>query len=129
MGKARIEAYANKKEAVTYLTDHVQMKHDMHVTKLESVKEDIEGVNTEGISQNESSSFETKNEENMERLESIKAMMKEREDALKKRELIKVMLEKQLLLGEKKAAEQARITDAREKLLELKMKELELQKV
>jgi len=127
--KARIEAYANKKEAVTYLTDHVQMKHDMHVTKLESVKEDIEGVNTEGISQNESSSFETKNEENMERLESIKAMMKEREDALKKRELIKVMLEKQLLLGEKKAAEQARITDAREKLLELKMKELELQKV
>jgi len=126
--KSRIEAYANKKEAVTYLTEHVQMKHDMHVTKLESVKEDIEGADTEGASQNESSNFEKKNEANMERVESIRVMMKEREDALKKREQIKVMLEKQLLLGEKKAAEQARITDAREKLLELKMKELELQK-
>merc|ERR1712058_39237 len=41
---------------------------------------------------------------------------------------IKAMLEKQVLLGEKRAAEQTRITEAREKLLAMKMRELELQK-
>merc|ERR1712012_270863 len=38
------------------------------------------------------------------------------------------MLEKQFLLGEKKIAEKNRIAAVREKMLELKMKELELQK-
>merc|ERR1712002_709243 len=48
--------------------------------------------------------------------------------SLRKREEIKAMLEKQVLLGEKRAAEQTRITEAREKLLAMKMRELELQK-
>merc|ERR1711971_375803 len=42
--------------------------------------------------------------------------------------MTKQMLEKQFLLGEKKIAEKNRIADVREKILELKMKELELQK-
>merc|ERR1712121_121325 len=54
--------------------------------------------------------------------------MTEREKALEKNEKIKVMLERQLEIGEKRAAEQNRIASVREKLLELKMKELELQK-
>merc|ERR1712045_971102 len=45
-----------------------------------------------------------------------------------KSQKVKVMLERQLEIGEKRAAEQNRIASAREKLLELKMKELELQK-
>merc|ERR1711936_110946 len=55
-------------------------------------------------------------------------MMREREKALEKTDKIKVMLERQLEIGEKRAAEQNRIASVREKLLELKMKELQLQK-
>merc|ERR1712061_725916 len=55
-------------------------------------------------------------------------MGKQREKALEKSQKGKVMLERQLEIGEKRAAEQNRIASAREELLELKMKELELQK-
>merc|ERR1719351_330393 len=58
----------------------------------------------------------------------MQEMMKEREKAIEKTDKIKVMLERQLELGDKKVAEQNRIASVREKLLELKMKELELQK-
>merc|ERR1712048_216020 len=50
------------------------------------------------------------------------------EKAIEKTDKIKVMLERQLEIGEKRAAEQNRIASVREKLLELKMKELQLQK-
>merc|ERR1711970_319304 len=63
-----------------------------------------------------------------ERVENLKALMKQNEESLRKREEIKAMLEKQVLLGEKRAAEQTRITEAREKLLAMKLRELELQK-
>merc|ERR1711902_448948 len=62
------------------------------------------------------------------RVAQLKEMMTEREKALEKNEKIKVMLERQLEIGEKRAAEQNRIASVREKLLELKMKELQLQK-
>merc|ERR1712179_830362 len=64
-----------------------------------------------------------------ERVENLKALMKQNEESLRKREEIKGMLEKQVLLGEKRAAEQTRITEAREKMLAMKMRELELQKL
>merc|ERR1719495_727834 len=61
-------------------------------------------------------------------LKLLKELVKENEERFQKREQVKAMLEKQVLLGEKRAAEQIRITEAREKLLALKMRELELQK-
>merc|ERR1719394_244790 len=67
-------------------------------------------------------------EEKSQRVAQLKEMMTEREKALEKTDKIKVMLERQLEIGEKRAAEQNRIASVREKLLELKMKELELQK-
>merc|ERR1712018_551403 len=67
-------------------------------------------------------------EEKAQRVAQLKEMMTEREKALEKNEQIKVMLERQLEIGEKRTAEQNRIATVREKLLELKMKELELQK-
>eukprot|EP00091_Calanus_sinicus_P015292 TRINITY_DN333_c0_g1_i16.p1 TRINITY_DN333_c0_g1~~TRINITY_DN333_c0_g1_i16.p1 ORF type:complete len:515 (-),score=177.65 TRINITY_DN333_c0_g1_i16:218-1762(-) len=129
--KARIEAYANKKEAVSYLSEHVTIKHEMHVNKLESVKEDMETSETEGKTEEESERYKRMKAgliDHTERVEALKAMMKENEENFKKREQVKLMLEKQVLLGEKRAAEQTRITEAREKLLALKMRELELQK-
>merc|ERR1719210_2940499 len=107
--KARIEAYASKKEAVACLNEHVHMK-------LQTVAEEKETpMNEDDLT-------------NAERLETLKTMVKENEARFQKREEVKQMLEKQLLLGEKRAAEQMRITEAREKLLALKMRELELQK-
>merc|ERR1719210_1069533 len=107
--KARIEAYASKKEAVACLNEHVHMK-------LQTVAEEKETpMNEDDLT-------------NAERLENLKSMVKENEVRFQKREEVKQMLEKQLLLGEKRAAEQMRITEAREKLLALKMRELELQK-
>merc|ERR1719325_313071 len=67
-------------------------------------------------------------EEKAERVKQLQELMKQREKALEKSQKVKVMLERQLEIGEKRAAEQNRIASAREKLLELKMKELELQK-
>merc|ERR1719211_512979 len=67
-------------------------------------------------------------EEKAVRVKAMQEMMKEREKAIEKTDKIKVMLERQLEIGEKKAAEQNRIASVREKLLELKTKELELQK-
>merc|ERR1719317_1316961 len=107
--KQRIEAYASRKEAVSYLTEHVSMKHQMHVDKLEAVKEESE----------------SKTEEESERYKAMKAGLKDHTERV---ENLKAMLEKQVLLGEKRAAEQTRITEAREKLLAMKMRELELQK-
>jgi len=129
--KARIEAYANRKEAVSYLSEHVTIKHEMHEKKLESVKEDMESSETEGKTEEESERYKRMKAgltDHTERVEALKAMMKENEENFKKREQVKLMLEKQVLLGEKRAAEQTRITEAREKLLALKMRELELQK-
>ena len=78
--KARLEAYENKKEAVTYLTEHVNMKNEMHATKLESVKEGLELVEEEN--------GETEDEryarmisglsDHTERVENLKKMMQEK---------------------------------------------------
>jgi len=130
--KARIEAYASKKEAVSYLTEHVSMKHKIHVDKMESVKEDMESSESEAKTEEESERYKTMKaglKDHTERVENLKALMKQNEESLRKREEIKAMLEKQVLLGEKRAAEQTRITEAREKMLAMKMRELELQKL
>eukprot|EP00092_Neocalanus_flemingeri_P014866 GFUD01016054.1.p1 GENE.GFUD01016054.1~~GFUD01016054.1.p1 ORF type:complete len:662 (-),score=244.30 GFUD01016054.1:587-2572(-) len=129
--KERIEAYANKKEAVNYLAEHVHIKNDMHANKLESVMEDMEAAESDIKPQEDSERYnrmKTGLEDHTERVEALRLKMQENEESLAKREHVKSMLEKQVLLGEKRAVEQARITDAREKLLELKMRELELQK-
>merc|ERR1711973_1061786 len=105
--KERIEKYSDRKEAVNYLQDHVQMKFDHHSNGLE---------------------FLNDCQEKAERVKHLQGLMKEREKALEKTSQIKVMLERQLEIGEKRTAEQNRIATVREKLLELKMKELELQK-
>merc|ERR1712227_853650 len=108
--KERIEKYTNRKEAVDYLQDHVQMKFDHHSSGMEFLKDCHE------------------ENEKAQRVAQLKEMMTQREKALEKNEKIKEMLERQLEIGEKRAAEQNRIASVREKLLELKIKELELQK-
>merc|ERR1711892_756510 len=129
--KERIEVYATKKEAVSYLTEHVNIKNELNSNKLESVKEDMELSEPEGKKDEESERYKRTKAgltDYTERVEALRISMQQNEESLQKRELIKAQLEKQVLLGEKRAAEQTRITEAREKLLELKMKELQLQK-
>merc|ERR1712027_169758 len=67
-------------------------------------------------------------EEKAERVKQLQEMMRQKERQVEKTSQIKVMLERQLEIGEKRAAEQNRLATVREKMLELKMKELELQK-
>merc|ERR1719450_1199784 len=113
--KERIEKYSNRKEAVDYLQDHVKMKFDHHSSGMEFLKDcHEENEKYQKVQQHE--------EEKAQRVAQLKEMMTEREKALEKNEKIKVMLERQLEIG------QNRIASVREKLLELKMKELELQK-
>merc|ERR1719336_224734 len=119
--KERIEAYSNRKEAVNHLQDHVQLKFDLQQSGLDFLR------NTEA----ETAKFQQvqkAEEEKAARVKAMQEMMKEREKAIEKTDKIKVMLERQLEIGEKRAAEQNRIASVREKLLELKMKELQLQK-
>ena len=120
--KERIESYANKKLAVDCLQDHVQMKMDHHTMNSGDLIRDAreEAEKYQKVQQAE--------EEKAERVKQLQELMKQRENALEKSQKVKVMLERQLEIGEKRAAEQNRIASAREKLLELKMKELELQK-
>merc|ERR1712227_1169463 len=113
------EKYSNRKEAVNYLQDHVQMKCDQQQTGMEF----FEKADTDAYEK-----VQKTEEEKAERVKQLQDLMKQREKALEKTSQIKVMLERQLEIGEKKAAEQNRIATAREKLLELRMKELELQK-
>merc|ERR1719270_2571384 len=119
--KERIEKYSDRKEAVNYLQDHVQMKFDHHSNGLDFLHNmEAETAKFQQVQKAE--------EEKAARVKAMQEMMKEREKALEKTDKIKVMLERQLEIGEKRAAEQNRIASVREKLLELKMKELELQK-
>merc|ERR1712061_611912 len=120
--KERIETYANKKLAVDCLQDHVQLKMDHHTMGAGDLLRDAreEAEKYQKVQQAE--------EEKAERVKQLQELMKQREKALEKSQKVKVMLEGQLEIGEKRAAEQNRIASAREKLLELKMKELELQK-
>jgi len=119
--KERIEAYANRKEAVDNLQGHVQLKFDLQHSGLDF----LHNMEAETAKFQEVQKAE---EEKAVRVKAMQEMMKEREKAIEKTDKIKVMLERQLEIGEKRAAEQNRIASVREKLLELKMKELELQK-
>jgi len=119
--KERIEAYANRKEAVDNLQGHVQLKFDLQHSGLDF----LHNMEAETAKFQEVQKVE---EEKAVRVKAMQEMMKEREKAIEKTDKIKVMLERQLEIGEKRAAEQNRIASVREKLLELKMKELELQK-
>jgi len=119
--KDRIEAYSNRKEAVSHLQDHVQMKCDLQLPGMEFL------MNAEADTAR-FQEVQKAEEEKAARVAAMQEMMREREKAIEKTDKIKVMLERQLEIGEKRAAEQNRIASVREKLLELKMKELQLQK-
>merc|ERR1712154_383180 len=97
--KDRIEAYSNRKEAVSHLQDHVQMKCDLQLPGMEFL------MNAKA----DTARFQEaqKAEEETARVAAMQEMMREREKAIEKTDKIKVMLER---------------------LLELKMKELQLQK-
>merc|ERR1712018_253918 len=119
--KERIEAYAQRKEAVNHLQNHVQLKFDLQNNGLGFLSNaEAETARFKEVQKSE--------EDKAVRVKAMQEMMKEREKAIEKTDKIKVMLERQLELGDKKVAEQNRIASVREKLLELKMKELELQK-
>jgi len=121
MMKERIEAYASRKEAVGHLQDHMNMKFDLQQSGMDF----LSNVEEETARFQEIQKVE---EEKATRVKAMQEMMKEREKAIEKTDKIKVMLERQLEIGDKKIAEQNRIASVREKLLELKMKELDLQK-
>merc|ERR1712062_502652 len=113
--KERIEAYSNRKEAVNHLQDHVQLKFDLQQSGLDFLRNtEAEAARFQEVQKAE--------EEKAVRVKAMQEMMKEREKAIEKTDKIKVMLERQLEIGEKRAAEQNRIASVREKLLELKMK-------
>merc|ERR1712241_702118 len=119
--KERIEAYSNRKEAVNHLQDHVQLKFDLQQSGLDFLRNaEAETARFKEVQKSE--------EDKAVRVKAMQEMMKERKKAIEKTDKIKVMLERQLEIGDKKVAEQNRIASVREKLLELKMKELELQK-
>merc|ERR1711878_16788 len=119
--KDRIEAYSNRKEAVSHLQDHVQMKCDLQLPGMEFL------MNAEADTAR-FQEVQKAEEEKAARVAAMQEMMREREKAIEKTDKIKVMLERQLEIGDKKIAEQNRIASVREKLLELKLKELQLQK-
>jgi len=128
--KARVEAYATKKEAVNALNEHVKIKQDLQIEKLEVVKESLNEESAE-VTQEEKerySKLKTDLEDNASRVGQLKTKMTEHEEVLAKKEELKKRLERAVELGEKKTAEQNRITEVREKMLELKLKELALQK-
>jgi len=119
--RERIEKYSNRKEAVSFLEDHVRVKLENQSSGMEF----LQAAQEETEKYKKVAQFE---EEKAERVAALQQLMKEREKALERTEMTKQMLEKQFLLGEKKIAEKNRIAAVREKMLELKMKELELQK-
>merc|ERR1712127_564379 len=128
--KERVEAYAKKKEAVAALTEHVNIRQFLQQNQLEIVKESITEELVEGNTENtiRLQGVKVGLKEHTDRMESIKANIAKNEQTMEKREQLKVMLERQCDLEEKRTSEQNKIAQAREKLLELKMKELELQK-
>ena len=107
------------------LTEHVNIKQVLQQQKLEVVNEGIEDEDEQSIRLSE-----VKNglKERTERMELLKENMKKNAETMAKREQLKVMLERQVEIEEKRTAEQNKIAAAREKLLELKLKELNLQK-
>jgi len=125
--KERVEAYATKKEAVSALTEHVAIRQALQQNKLEIVKEEMlddgnasNAVRLDGV--------KVLSKDHRERMETLKANMQKNAEVMEKREHIKAMLEKQVELEEKRTIEQNKIAQMREKMLEMKMKELALQK-
>jgi len=125
--KERVEAYATKKEAVSALTEHVAIRQALQQNKLEIVKEEMlddgnasNAVRLDGV--------KVLSKDHRERMETLKANMQKNAEVMEKREQMKAMLEKQVQLEEKKTIEQNKIAQMREKMLEMKMKELALQK-
>jgi len=130
--KERVEAYANKKDAVNCLEGHVRLKADIQKEKMDVVKEEVETTENKVTRITEdkqrTQNIETNLADQAARVDVLRVKMAENEENYQKREELKKSLERAVELGEKRAAEQNRITDAREKMLELKLKELALQK-
>lgn len=114
--KARVEAYATKKEAVNALNEHVKIKQDLQIDKLEVVKESMNESSVEPTQDEKErySKLKTDLEENASRVGQLKTKMTEHEEVLAKKEELKKRLERAVELGEKKTAEQNRITEVRE---------------
>jgi len=127
--KERVEAYAVKKEAVSALTEHVNIKQNLQQKKLEVVTE-VMLEEDDDHSKNAQRLSEVKQglKERNERMEILKENMRKNAETLEKREQLKAMLERQVEIEEKRTLEHNKIAVAREKLLQMKMKELELQK-
>merc|ERR1712226_1302520 len=125
--KERVEAYATKKEAVSALSEHVALMQAMQQNKLEIVKEEMldDGNASNAVRLD---SVKVLSKDHKERIETLKANMQKNAETMEKREQMKAMLEKQVELEEKRAIEQNKIAQMRERMMEMKMKELALQK-
>merc|ERR1712129_644819 len=111
------------KEAVSALTEHVAIRQALQQNKLEIVKEEMlddgnasNAVRLDGV--------KVLSKDHRERMETLKANMQKNAEVMEKREQMKAMLEKQVELEEKRTIEQNKIAQMREKMLEMKMREL-----
>merc|ERR1712083_387550 len=97
--------------------EHVKMRNEIQQKQLEVVSEGIEEEDDDSI---RIANVKVGLREHAERMETLKANLKKNEETNAKREQLKAMLERQVELEEKRTAEQNKIAERREKLLELK---------
>merc|ERR1719507_1202890 len=122
MAMAReVEAQAAKKEAVSALSEHVAIRQVLQQNKLDVVNEELDQEDDNSANAARLGLVKTGLKEHTERMQILQRNMAKNAETMAKREQLKEMLEKQVLLEEK-------IAVAREKLLEMKMRQRELQK-
>merc|ERR1711936_800621 len=115
--KERVEQYAAKKEAVSALTEHVAIRQVLQQNKLDVVNEELDQEDDNSANAARLGMVKTGLKEHTERMQILQRNMQKNAETMAKREQLKEMLEKQVLLEEKRTAEQNKIAAAREKLL------------
>merc|ERR1712110_1264047 len=117
--KERVEQYAAKKEAVSALTEHVAIRQVLQQNKLDVVNEELDQEDDNSANAARLGLVKTGLKEHTERMQILQRNMAKNAGTMAKREQLKEMLEKQVLLEEKRTVEQNKIAEAREKLLEM----------
>merc|ERR1712226_1595237 len=101
MGKERVEQYAAKKEAVSALTEHVAIRQVLQQNKLDVVNEELDQEDDNSANAARLGLVKTGLKEHTERMQILQRNMAKNAETMSKREQLKEMLEKQVLLEEK----------------------------
>merc|ERR1719225_2204567 len=126
--KERVEQYAAKKEAVSALTEHVAIRQVLQQNKLDVVNEELDQEDDNSANAARLGQVKTGLKEHTERMQILQRNMQKNAETMAKREQLKEMLEKQVLLEEKRTAEQNKIPAARETCRRTPRRTAELQK-